>query len=92
MCLCDPVVPPTSDASERALRNSVVHRKVAGGFCSDWSAEAYAVATVLDTARKRGQEALASLHAAPGSPLAPPDIYRGDAGVGSRTTIQGANP
>ena len=53
--LYDPRVPPTNNASEQALRHSVVHRKVTGGFRSDWGAEAHAiVTTVLDTARKQG--------------------------------------
>ena len=44
-----------NNASERALRNSVIHRKVSGGFRSDAGAEAHAVvSSVVDTARKRG--------------------------------------
>ena len=71
--LYDPAVPPTNNTSEQALRNSVVHRKVTGGFRSDWGADAHAiVTTVLDTARKRGQAALATLHAALGDPVAIP--------------------
>jgi transposase len=68
--LYDPTVPPTNNASEQALRHSVVHRKVTGGFRSDWGADAHAiVTTVLDTARKRGQDLLATLHAALGAPV-----------------------
>jgi transposase len=71
--LYDPAVPPTNNASEQALRHSVVHRKVTGGFRSDWGAEAHAiVTTVLDTARKRGDDLLATLHAALGPPVALP--------------------
>ena len=71
--LHDPRVPPTNNASERALRNSVVHRKVTGGFRSAWGADAHAtVTTVLDTARKRGEAVLATLHAALGAPVAIP--------------------
>jgi transposase len=71
--LYDPAVPPTNNASEQALRNSVVHRKVTGGFRSDWGAEAHAiVTTVLDTARKRGDALLTALHAALGAPAAIP--------------------
>ena len=71
--LHDPRVPPTNNASERALRNSVVHRKVTGGFRSAWGADAHAtVTTVLDTARKRGAAVLATLHAALGAPVAIP--------------------
>jgi transposase len=71
--LYDPTVPPTNNASEQALRPSVVHRKVTGGFRSDWGADAHAlVTTVLDTARKRGENLLATLHAALGPPAAIP--------------------
>jgi transposase len=71
--LYDPAVPPTNNASEQALRPSVVHRKVTGGFRSDWGADAHAiVTTVLDTARKRGDDLLATLHAALGPPAAVP--------------------
>lgn len=69
--LYDPAVPPTNNASEQALRNSVVHRKVTGGFRSEWGAAAHAaVATVLDTARKRGEDLFAPLYTALGPPLA----------------------
>ena len=71
--LYDPAVPPTNNASEQALRHSVVHRKVTGGFRSDWGAAAHAtVTTVLDTARKRGEDLLTTLHAALGEPVAIP--------------------
>ncbi|SRR5579884_70712 len=71
--LYDPAVPPTNNASEQALRHSVVHRKVTGGFRSDWGADAHAiVTTVLDTARKRGENLLTTLHAALGAPVAIP--------------------
>jgi transposase len=71
--LYDAAVPPTNNASEQALRHSVVHRKVTGGFRSDWGAEAHAIVTsVLDTARKRGDDLLATLHAALGQPAAIP--------------------
>jgi transposase len=71
--LYDPAVPPTNNASEQALRHSVVHRKVTGGFRSEWGAAAHApVTTVLDTARKRGEDLLATLHAALGDPVAIP--------------------
>jgi transposase len=71
--LYDPTVPPTNNASEQALRPSVVHRKVTGGFRSDWGAEAHAIfTTVVDTARKRGDDLLAMLQAALGPPAALP--------------------
>jgi len=71
--LYDAAVPPTNNASEQALRHSVVHRKVTGGFRSDWGAEAHAiVTTVLDTARKRGEDLLTTLQATLGQPAAIP--------------------
>jgi transposase len=71
--LHDPAVPPTNNASEQALRNSVVHRKVTGGFRSDWGADAHAIAaTVLDTARKRGADLLTTLQATLGPPVTIP--------------------
>jgi len=49
-------VEPTNNGSERDLRPSVIHRKVIGGFRSDWGAEASAIRTsILATARKQGQ-------------------------------------
>jgi len=57
-----PNVPPTNNASEQALRNSVIYRKVTGGFRSDWGAAAYAnVVSVIETARRRGQNLLDTL-------------------------------
>ncbi len=71
--LADPAVPPTNNASEQGLRHSVVHRNVIRGFRSDWGADAHAiVTTVLDTARKRGDDLLSTLHAALGAPAAIP--------------------
>ena len=67
-------VPPDNNACERALRNSVSHRKVSGGFRSQWGAEAFAVmATVIQTAAKGGQDALDVLTSllSPGAPLLP---------------------
>jgi transposase len=52
-------VEPTNNSSERDLRPSVIHRKVIGGFRSDWGAEASAIRTsILATARKQGQNLL----------------------------------
>src|SRR5215212_875312 len=71
--LDDAAVPPTNNVSEQALGNSVVQRKLPGGFRSDWGADAHAiVTTVLDTARKRGADLLTTLHAAIGNPVAIP--------------------
>ena len=47
-------VPPTNNASEQALRNSVIYRKVTGGFRSDWGAQLYAnLISILETARRQ---------------------------------------
>src|SRR5215213_1993960 len=64
-------VEPTNNAAERDLRNSVIHRKVTGGYRSRWGAEASAIfTTLLATARKRGENAYAALRAVAGpSPL-----------------------
>ncbi len=65
-----PNVPPTNNASEQALRNSVIYRKVTGGFRSDWGATAYAnVISVIETARRRGQNLLDTLLSLFVSPL-----------------------
>ena len=49
-------VPPTTNASEQALRNTVIYRKVTGGFRSDWGAELYAnLISVLETSRRQQQ-------------------------------------
>ena len=64
-------VEPTNNASERDLRNSVIHRKVTGGYRSAWGAQASMILiSLLTTARKRGQGYLAALRAVAGpSPL-----------------------
>jgi len=55
-------VEPTNNASERDLREVVVHRKVTGGFRSEWGAEGYARFTsVTQTARKQGQSLFPTL-------------------------------
>jgi transposase len=52
-------VAPTNNASEQALRNSVIYRRVMGGFRTSWGATAYAnAASVIETARRRGQNIL----------------------------------
>lgn len=66
-------VNPTNNASERALRPSVVHRKVLGGFRSEWGAAAYAgYLSMVQTFQKEGRELFPSLLAL----LDPPDPTR----------------
>ena len=70
--LHDPQVPAHNNACERALRPSVIHRKVTGGFRSQWGADAYAaLATVLDTAKLRGQPVFETLVQLMGQPVLP---------------------
>jgi transposase len=55
-------VAPTNNASERALRPVVVHRKVTGGFRTQWGAEGYArFVSVVQTAQKQGRDAFTGL-------------------------------
>jgi transposase len=65
-------VSPTNNVSERALRPSVIHRKVIGCFRSKWGAHAYAaLATVIDTAELNGIHAFAAIQALFGRPALP---------------------
>jgi transposase len=65
-------VPPTNNVSERALRPSVIHRKVTGGFRSQWGADAYAaLASVIDTAALKGVNAFDALQCLIGKPALP---------------------
>ena len=55
-------VPPTNNVSERALRPSVVFRKVTNGFRAEWGAETYAAfRSVVSTAKTRSQTVLAAV-------------------------------
>jgi len=65
-------VPAHNNACERALRPSVIHRKVMGSFRSDWGAQAYAdLATVLNTAKRNGQSTFQKLVQLMGTPVLP---------------------
>lgn len=65
-------VPPTNNVSERALRPAVVHRKVTGGFRSEWGARTYAaLASVIDTAALKGVSAFAAIQPLMGTPALP---------------------
>jgi len=65
-----PDVPFDNNASERALRPAVIHRKVIGGFRTEDGATAYATyRTLEDTARKRGQPILHALYEVLGQPF-----------------------
>lgn len=63
-------VEPTNNASERALRMSVIFRKVTNGFRSTWGAKVYAdVCSIVATARLAGATALAAIKAALAAPV-----------------------
>lgn len=65
-------VPAHNNACERALRPSVIHRKVMGSFRSEWGAQGYAaLATVLNTAKRRGLSAFQKLVDLMGQPVLP---------------------
>ncbi len=58
-------VPCTNNACERALRPSVIFRKVTGGFRAEWGANVYAAAaSVIATGRLHGLTALQALREA----------------------------
>jgi len=70
--LHDPRVPFHNNACERALRPAVIHRKVIGGFRSEWGAHAYAaLASVIDTAKLKGQPIFPTLIDLMGKPILP---------------------
>ena len=53
--MTDRDVPPTNNAAERALRPSVIFRKVTNGFRSTWGANVHAlVRSVIGTGRLHG--------------------------------------
>jgi transposase len=52
-------VEPTNNESERALRPSVIFRKVTNGFRSQWGAKAYAAfCSIVETGRRNGRSAI----------------------------------
>ena len=58
-------VPYTNNACERALRPSVIFRKVTGGFRAEWGAKVYAAAaSVIATGRLHGLTALEAIRTA----------------------------
>jgi len=65
-----PDVSPDNNACERALRPSVIHRKVMGSFRSEWGPHAYAaLATVLNTAKRAGENVFQKLVSLMGKPV-----------------------
>ena len=64
-------VEPTNNQSERALRPSVIFRKVTNGFRSEWGAKAYAaLCSIVETGRRNGRSALTAIRAALPTPAA----------------------
>jgi transposase len=58
-------VEPTNNESERALRPSVIFRKVTNCFRSDWGAKVYAdLCSIVGTGRLNGRSPLAAIRAA----------------------------
>ena len=67
-----PGVPPDNNACERALRPSVIHRKVTNGFRAEWGAHAYAaLATIIETAKLQGNGVFDALVNLMGPPVLP---------------------
>jgi len=65
-------VDPTNNIAERALRPSVIHRKVTGCFRSESGANAFAaMASVIDTAELSGIRAFDAIQSLFGSPALP---------------------
>ena len=53
---------PTNNESERALRPSVIFRKVTNGFRSEWGAKTYAaLRSIVETGRRNGRSALTAI-------------------------------
>ena len=72
VCLHRTDVSPTNNVSERALRPSVIHRKVIGCFRSGWGAKAYAaLASVIHTASLSGVNAFDAIQSLFGLPALP---------------------
>lgn len=64
-------VEPTNNESERALRPSVIFRKVTNGFRSEWGARTYAaLCSIVETGRRNGRCALQAIRDALAAPAA----------------------
>ena len=61
----DRTIPPTNNASEQALRMSVIFRKVTNGFRSEWGKDLFAdIRSVVNTGKRQGLSAFESISAA----------------------------
>src|SRR6516225_4009050 len=62
---------PTNNESERALRPSVIFRKVTNGFRSEWGAKTYAaLCSIVETGRRNGRSAITAIRDALALPAA----------------------
>jgi transposase len=60
--LGDTTIPPTNNASEQALRWSVIFRKVTNGFRSDWGRDLFAdIRSIFNTGLRQGLSPFQSL-------------------------------
>jgi transposase len=65
VCITDRAVPATNNVAERALRPSVIFRKVTNGFRSQWGADTYAAfRSVVSTAKANRRAVLDTLRQA----------------------------
>ena len=63
--LDDPTIPPTNNASEQALRWTVIFRKITNGFRSDWGRDLLAmVRSIVNTGKRHGLSTFESILAA----------------------------
>jgi transposase len=63
--LDDPTIPPTNNASEQALRWSVIFRKITNGFRSNWGRDLFAmIRSIVNTGRRQGLSTFESILAA----------------------------
>ncbi len=70
-------VEPTNNVAERALRHSVIHRKVTNGFRSNWGTNTYAaLASLIDTAELAGTRAFDAIQSIFGPPALPISLSR----------------
>jgi transposase len=71
----DTTIPPTNNASEQALRFSVIFRKVTNGFRSDWGRDLFAnIRSIVNTGKRQGLSAFQAISRAldPSQSLFPP--------------------
>lgn len=63
--LDDPTIPPTNNASEQALRWSVIFRKITNGFRSNWGRDLFAmIRSIVNTGRRQGLSTFEAILAA----------------------------